>query len=66
MKEYLIKGEVVEYEDLVKKIKQRDFLDMNRDISPLSKSRDAIVIDTSDLTINEQIKIIINTVTNKK
>ena len=65
MKEFENRGEKIEFEDLVKKIKERDFFDMNRKISPLSKALDAIVIDTSDLSIDEQIKEIINIVTNK-
>ena len=50
--------------DLVKRIKDRDFFDMNREISPLRKALDAIVIDTSDLSIDEQIEKIIKIVTN--
>ena len=65
MKEFQKRGESVEFEDLVKKIKKRDFFDMNRNISPLMQASDAIVIDTSDLSLKEQIEKIINIVTNK-
>jgi len=65
MKEFQKRGENVEFEDLVKKIKKRDFFDMNRNISPLIQASDAIVIDTSDLSLKEQIEKIINIVTNK-
>ena len=65
MKEFEKRGEKIEFEDLVKRIKERDFFDMNRKNSPLLKALDAIVIDTSDLSIDEQIRKIINIVTNK-
>jgi len=65
MKEFQKRGENVEFEDLVKKIKKRDFFDMNRNISPLIQASDAVVIDTSDLSLKEQIEKIINIVTNK-
>ena len=65
MKEFQNRGENVEFEDLVKKIKKRDFFDMNRNISPLIQASDAVVIDTSDLSLEEQIEKIINIVTNK-
>jgi cytidylate kinase len=38
---------------------------MNRKISPLTKAKEAIVIDTTDLDIKEQIKKIISIVNNK-
>ena len=66
MKEFEKRGEKIEYEDLVKRIKERDFFDMNRKNSPLLKALDALVIDTSDLSIDEQIRKIINIVNNKK
>lgn len=41
------------YEKLLKEITDRDFQDMNRAFAPLIVAKDAILIDTSDLTINE-------------
>ena len=41
--------------ELVKKIKKRDEIDSNRLISPLIKVDDAIEIDTTSLTIEEQV-----------
>lgn len=49
-------------EDLVSDIRERDRKDSQRDVSPLRIARDAIVIDTSDLTIEEQVDLIINKV----
>ncbi len=41
------------YEKLLKEICERDYQDMNRDFAPLVVAKDAISVDTSDLTIQE-------------
>ncbi|MBL50568.1 MAG: cytidylate kinase [Candidatus Marinimicrobia bacterium] len=51
--------------DLIEDIKRRDEIDSSREHSPLRQADDAIPIDTSDLTIDEQIEKIINII-NKK
>ena len=43
-------------ESLVKEIKKRDMIDSNRELSPLIKVDDAIEINTTSLTIEEQVK----------
>lgn len=43
-------------ENLVKEIKKRDMIDSNREISPLIKVDDAIEINTTSLTIKQQVK----------
>ncbi len=43
---------------ITKGIKRRDYLDSTREISPLIEAKDAITIDTTDLTINEQVNMI--------
>ena len=45
--------------DLISSIKNRDELDSTRTHSPLLKAKDAISIDTTHLTINEQIEKIV-------
>ena len=49
-------------ETLKQEIQTRDELDSTRKHSPLIKAEDAIVVDTSDLTIDEVIDAIINIV----
>ena len=49
---------------LVKEIRQRDFLDSERSNSPLRKADDAIEIDTSKMTFNEQVAFMVNKVKN--
>ncbi|MDX2127772.1 MAG: (d)CMP kinase [Chloroherpetonaceae bacterium] len=46
-------------EELEKEIRERDFEDMNREISPLQKPHDAIELDTSFLSIDEQVSTIL-------
>ena len=43
-------------ENLIKEIKKRDMIDSNREISPLIKVDDAIEINTTSLTIKQQVK----------
>ena len=48
-------GEKISIKELIKQIECRDYLDSSRAISPLVKAQDAILIDTSELNINEVI-----------
>lgn len=45
----------VSFEEIKENIEERDFLDSHRKVSPLMKANDAIHIDTSDLTHEEQL-----------
>jgi len=45
---------------LVKKLNKRDEIDSSRTISPLLKAQDAIEIDTTSLTVDEQVKELYN------
>ena len=49
-------SEQVSVEQIVKQIQLRDNLDSSRDIAPLVKAQDAIVIDSSNLSIDEVLK----------
>ena len=53
------KGEEVTYEDILENVKSRDFIDTNREDSPLTKAHDAIEIDNSNLTEKEQFEILL-------
>lgn len=48
------KGEENSYEDILENVKQRDYIDQHREVSPLRKADDAILLDNSLLTITEQ------------
>lgn len=53
------------YEQILKDIIERDTRDMTRENSPLKKADDAILVDTTSLTIDEVIDKIINIIENK-
>ena len=50
------KGQTVDYETVLQDIKDRDYGDMNRAVSPLKQAEDAILLDTSSLTLEESVK----------
>tara|TARA_A100001011_G_scaffold397954_1_gene500655 strand:- start:745 stop:1389 length:645 start_codon:yes stop_codon:yes gene_type:complete len=52
-------GEESTLNDLMSDIEKRDVLDSSRDVSPLVQAKDAIAINTSNLTINEQVEKIV-------
>lgn len=47
-------GQLESYEDILENIKQRDYMDEHRQESPLRKAEDAIVLDNSNMSIEEQ------------
>lgn len=48
------KGMPADFDDILKNVEERDYLDSHRDVSPLRKADDAIELDNSDMTIPEQ------------
>lgn len=52
--ELTAKGESCSYDDILKNVLERDYIDSHREISPLTKAEDAIVLDNSHMTIEEQ------------
>lgn len=52
------KGFDVDFDKLLAEIEQRDYNDMNREFSPLKQADDAIYIDTSNMTIEEVLKTV--------
>ncbi len=61
-KELIDRGDKVEYEDVLKNVKERDYIDSNREDSPLVKADDAIEIDNSNMTLQEQFEKILQLV----
>ncbi|WP_242158371.1 (d)CMP kinase [Aestuariivivens sediminis] len=56
------RGDDVTYEAVLKNIQDRDFIDSNRKDSPLVKASDAIEIDNSHMSKEQQFEIILNLV----
>lgn len=58
-KELEAQGFNVEIEKLIKEIEERDRFDSTREVGPLKKADDAIEIDTTNLTIDEQVELVL-------
>ena len=56
------KGQTVSFEEVLKNVEQRDYIDTHRDDSPLRKADDAIEIDNSYLTREEQFNAVLEMV----
>lgn len=56
LKELLAKGENVSYEDVLHNLAERDRIDSSRETSPLAKADDALILDNSYMTLDDQIK----------
>ncbi len=54
--ELLARGEQVGYEEVLKNIRERDYIDSHREFSPLKKAEDAVEIDNSELGLEEQFE----------
>lgn len=59
-KEMENQGLHIELDELIKDIEERDKLDSTREVAPLKKAEDAIEIDTTNLTIEEQVELVLN------
>lgn len=57
--EMIAKGDTdVKYEDVLKNVQERDYIDSHREVAPLRQAEDAIVIDNSHLTKDEQNELL--------
>ncbi|MCI5517767.1 MAG: (d)CMP kinase [Roseburia sp.] len=57
-KELTEKGIECNFDEIAKDIMERDTRDMNREIAPLKQAKDAVFVDSSDMTIEEVVKAI--------
>lgn len=48
------KGEQCDFQEILRNVEERDYIDTHREISPLRQAADAIVLDNSHMTIDEQ------------
>ena len=60
------RGIVIDFEEIKRTIIARDIADENRDISPLKRADDAIVLDNSKMTVEEQMVWVNQIIENKK
>ena len=54
-KENILKGMNVSYEEILENIKKRDYNDMHKEVGALTRTKDSIYIDSTNLTIDEVI-----------
>ena len=48
------KGQEASFEEILTNVKERDYIDQNREVSPLRQAEDALLLDNSNMTIEEQ------------
>ncbi len=48
------KGMPADYDDILKNVQERDYIDSHREVSPLRQADDALLLDNSHMTIEEQ------------
>lgn len=64
--ELTAKGELCNLEEIEKDIIERDHRDMTREISPLRQAEDAVLVDSSDMTIEQVVETVIALVREKR
>lgn len=62
-KELMEKGEQADFDKIEADIIERDERDMNRDIAPLKQAEDAILVDSSEMSIDEVVTTIMSVAT---
>ena len=58
-------GQKSSFDEVKDNLTKRDYIDMNRDVSPLRQADDAVVIDNSEITREEQLDIALNIIKEK-
>lgn len=53
--ELVSKGESPVFEEVLSNLRERDYIDSHRDVSPLRQAPDAFVLDNSDMTLEEEL-----------
>jgi cytidylate kinase len=59
-KEMFEKNPNVSIEEVKNNLEMRDYIDSNREVSPLRKADDAIILDNTNLTMDQQLKLALN------
>lgn len=65
-KELTEKGEECNFDDIKADIEQRDYEDSHRAISPLKQAEDAMLLDTSDMSIEQVVEAMVKIIDEKK
>lgn len=62
LKEMLEKGMDATFEEVLADIRERDYYDENKPISPLRPARDSVLIDTSELDFEHSVQLVVDTI----
>ena len=65
MLEYENKGQVVNYDQLLEEIKQRDYNDSHRATAPLKQADDAVLVDSTEMSFNQVLEKVTSIVKEK-
>lgn len=58
--ELKVKGQEASFDEILENVKQRDYIDQHREVSPLRKADDALLLDNTELTIQQQKEWLFN------
>ena len=61
-----VNGIDIPFEEILKNVKERDYIDSHREIAPLTKAPDAIYIDSTGMTIEEEAEAVIRVINEKR
>ena len=64
-KELIAKGEDVKYEDVLREMIERDNNDRSRDVAPAVPADDAVMLDNSDMSVEENVDAVIEIIKSK-
>ena len=64
-RELQAKGSTVSYQSVLDELIERDYNDSHREIAPLKPAEDSVVLDTTGVSLEEQVKRIINIIKEK-
>ena len=61
-----VNGIDIPFEEILKNVKERDYIDSHREIAPLTKAPDAVYIDSTGMTIEEEAEAVIKIINEKR
>ncbi len=64
-KELEEKGQSVDFDTLLKEIEERDYRDSHRETAPLKKADDAVLVDTTGVSFEDAVEMILNIITER-
>ena len=56
----------IPFDEILKNVKERDYIDSHREIAPLKKADEAIYIDSTGMTIEEEANEVIKIIEEKR